>query len=67
MRVQCVLCDQIKQINKNSLQAKRLRNRRIQMYLCHTCDARISVKTIQRHQTGKFQLYKEKKQKNKFL
>ncbi|HLR74671.1 MAG TPA: YlaI family protein [Virgibacillus sp.] len=67
MRVQCVLCDQIEQIDEYSLRAKRLRNRRIQMYLCPTCDERISVKTIQRHQTGKFRLYEDRKQKSKFL
>ncbi|MDC3416521.1 YlaI family protein [Aquibacillus salsiterrae] len=57
MRVKCVLCDSIESINSNSLQAKRLRNRRIHMYLCPTCDERIEEKTKKRHATGNFKLY----------
>lgn len=67
MRIQCVLCDEIVEIDEDSLKAKRLRNRQIQIYLCETCDERISVKTIQRHETGKFRLYKEKRQKSKLI
>ncbi|MDC3412788.1 YlaI family protein [Aquibacillus sp. 3ASR75-11] len=61
MRVKCVICDTIENIEKNSLQAKRLRNRRIHMYLCNKCNNRIEKKTKERHATGNFRLYREKK------
>ncbi|RKQ37358.1 DUF2197 domain-containing protein [Oceanobacillus halophilus] len=64
MQVQCTLCDRIDSLEDNTLQAKRLRNRRIYMYLCRTCYERIDNKTKQRHATGKFQLYNEKKEKD---
>jgi len=67
MKVQCALCDQIEQIDKHSLKAKRLKNRRLELYLCQTCDERIRDKTIQRHQTGKFRLYREKMHNKKFI
>ncbi|MEC5422826.1 YlaI family protein [Virgibacillus sp. C22-A2] len=67
MQVKCVICDDIHSIEDYSLQAKRLRNRRIHMYLCETCYDRIGDKTKQRHATGKFQLYEEKKQPDDFI
>nr|WP_077622150.1 YlaI family protein [Sediminibacillus massiliensis] len=67
MRVKCVLCDTVEKIDSNSLQAKRLRNRRIHMYLCQTCDKRIEVNTKKRHETGNFKLYKKKKQSNSLI
>ncbi|MDL4841308.1 YlaI family protein [Aquibacillus rhizosphaerae] len=67
MRVKCVLCDSVDNINSNSPQAKRLRNRRIHIYMCPTCDERIGEKTKQRHATGKFRLHKEKKQENHLI
>lgn len=57
MQVQCILCDQVDNIDKNSLLAKRLLNRRIGTYLCTTCHHRIAEKTQKRHETGKFKLY----------
>ncbi|WP_284140941.1 MULTISPECIES: YlaI family protein [unclassified Virgibacillus] len=64
MQVKCVLCDQIEGIEDNSLQAKRLRNRKISMYLCATCDNRIKVSTLERHASGNFKLYQEEKEIN---
>src|SRR5699024_3379614 len=32
MKVQCALCEQIEQIDKHSLKAKRLKNRRLELY-----------------------------------
>lgn len=61
MKVKCVLCDTIEHIDQYSLQAKQLRNRSNKMYLCKACYTRIDEKTKQRHATGKFRLYKEKK------
>ena len=58
MRVKCVLCDKINQIDDESLIAKRLRNRPIHTYMCDVCNERISSKTEDRKRTGKFKLYK---------
>lgn len=63
MDVQCVICEKIEQIDENSVQAKKLLNRRISSYLCKECDERIAKKTNQRHKTGKFQLYSSNKKK----
>ncbi|MYL47813.1 YlaI family protein [Virgibacillus halodenitrificans] len=67
MQVKCSICDTVEAIEDDSLQAKRLRNRRIHMYLCQDCYERIEKKTYERHATGDFQLYKEKKKKNDFI
>ncbi|WP_188454523.1 YlaI family protein [Virgibacillus oceani] len=67
MQVKCVICDNIEDINDSSLQAKRLRNRRIHMYLCESCYQRIDDKTKARHASGNFRLYREKKKKNDLL
>lgn len=67
MQVKCTICDTVEGIDDYSLQAKRLRNRRINMYLCNECYERIGRKTMQRHATGKFQLYKEKKKNNDLI
>ena len=63
MQVKCTICDQIEGIDDYSLQAKRLRNRRVNLYLCEQCYNRIERKTKERHETGEFKLYKEKKKK----
>lgn len=60
MQVKCVLCEGIDGIDDYSLEAKRLKNRKISLYLCEKCHTRISKKTEQRHATGNFNLYKEK-------
>lgn len=67
MQVQCVICDNIEGIDEYSLQAKRLRNRRLHMYLCEECYDRIEHKTKKRHATGNFRLYEEKKKANEFI
>lgn len=56
MQAKCALCDQIDHIDDHTHQAKRLKNSRIQSYLCHACYERISKKTEERKQTGKFHL-----------
>lgn len=63
MKVQCVICDKVESIEDECLRAKRLRNRKLNMYLCEPCYERIDKKTKARHQTGNFHLYREKKQK----
>ncbi|TQS75693.1 DUF2197 domain-containing protein [Ornithinibacillus gellani] len=61
MQVKCVLCDKIESLDDDCPEAKRLRNRRINMYICADCYHRIEKRTNERHQTGNFHLYKEKK------
>ncbi|MEI3606763.1 YlaI family protein [Pseudogracilibacillus sp. SE30717A] len=60
MQVQCILCDKIESIEDSSLQAKRLLNRKVQSYLCKSCNDRITEKTKKRYDTGKFHLYSSK-------
>lgn len=64
MQVKCVICDHIEGLDDDSVRAKRLRNRRNQMYLCEKCYKRIEYKTLQRHATGNFHLYKKKKKED---
>ncbi|WP_173916600.1 YlaI family protein [Halobacillus sp. Marseille-Q1614] len=59
MRVKCVLCDSIENIDSFSLQAKRLRNRRITTYMCPSCNERIKEKTEKRLSTGNFRFNRE--------
>lgn len=67
MKVQCVLCDTVEEVEDDSLQAKRLRNRRIYMYLCSECYDRIGDKTRKRHATGSFRLYDTKKKQKDLI
>ncbi|WBX79685.1 YlaI family protein [Virgibacillus salarius] len=67
MQVKCTICDNIESIDDHSFEAKRLRNRRIHMYLCQLCYERIEHKTKQRHATEKFRLYTEKKASDDFI
>nr|WP_163970785.1 YlaI family protein [Oceanobacillus halotolerans] len=67
MKVKCVICDTIDTIEDFSLQAKRLRNRRVHMYLCQECNKRVGENTKKRHATGKFQLYEPKKHKEDLI
>lgn len=61
MQVKCVLCDSVEKISDDSIEAKRLKNHKKNLYLCEKCYTRISKKTEHRHATGNFHLYKEKK------
>lgn len=67
MEVKCTICDQVDDLNDDSFQAKRLRNRRTYMYLCPSCYERIKVNTEARHATGDFHLFKEIKNKEKYI
>ncbi|WLR53629.1 YlaI family protein [Mesobacillus subterraneus] len=64
MRVKCVLCDKIENINSDTLQAKRLRNRPIHTYMCEPCNERIADKTNNRIATGNFKLYRTQVKKD---
>ncbi|MCM3160349.1 MULTISPECIES: YlaI family protein [Bacillaceae] len=61
MRVKCVICDTVENIDDETLVAKRLRNRPIHTYMCNPCQNRITEKTNERIATGKFRLYQDKK------
>ncbi|SER97291.1 Uncharacterized protein YlaI [Gracilibacillus ureilyticus] len=67
MRVKCVICDGINRIDNDSPQAKKLRNRLIHTYMCPECNDRITVKTKERHKTGKFRLYRKDMVEDEFL
>lgn len=67
MHVKCTLCDNVEGIADYSLEAKRLRNRKTNLYLCKSCYDRIGNKTKERHSTGKFHLYKSREKKNSEL
>ncbi|MEN2766581.1 YlaI family protein [Ornithinibacillus xuwenensis] len=67
MQVKCVLCDIVETIEDYSLQAKRLRNRKINMYLCNSCNERIKDRTLQRISTGKFRFFEEKKNEDELI
>ncbi|KAB8138615.1 DUF2197 domain-containing protein [Gracilibacillus oryzae] len=67
MRVKCVICDGINRIYNDSPEAKKLRNRLIHTYMCPDCSERITKKTIDRHKTGKFKLYKKDMVEDEFL
>lgn len=62
MKVQCVMCDIIEELNDNSFAAKRLRNRPIHTYMCNECDQRIAKNTQKRVESGNFVLYQNKPQ-----
>lgn len=61
MKVQCVICDIIEEIEDDSPLAKMLRNRPIHTYMCDECHDRIAKRTMERLATGKFRLYRDKK------
>lgn len=58
MRVKCVICESINQLDDDSLSAKRLRNRPIHTYMCDLCRDRIAQKTEARIATGNFRFYR---------
>lgn len=57
MRAKCMICDRIDTLDDESPIAKRLRNRPIHTYLCDSCYERITVRTIERWETGKFRIH----------
>ena len=57
MRVKCVLCDSIENIDNDSPQAKKLRNRLNSTFMCHSCSERITQSTLKRHRNEIFKLF----------
>lgn len=66
MRVKCILCDKIENIEDFSPLAKRLRNRPIHTYMCEPCNKRIADRTQERMDTGKFTFHKKTKQEDEW-
>nr|WP_106783984.1 YlaI family protein [Lysinibacillus timonensis] len=58
MRVKCVICDTINNLDDDLPLSKRLRNRPIHTYMCTSCHDRIAEKTEERLATGKFRFYR---------
>ena len=58
MRVKCVICDSINQLDDDLPLAKKLRNRPIHTYMCDTCNTRIAANTERRLATGKFRFFR---------
>ncbi|MED4701481.1 YlaI family protein [Lysinibacillus capsici] len=58
MRVKCVICDTIHNLDDNLPLAKKLRNRPIHTYMCNICHDRISENTVARMETGNFRFYR---------
>ncbi|MFC4617211.1 YlaI family protein [Camelliibacillus cellulosilyticus] len=56
MQAKCALCETVENLDDNSSLAKRLRNRPIHTFLCDQCRERITDRTIQRWETGKFRI-----------
>lgn len=62
MRVQCVICDIIEELEDDTLQAKRLRNRPIHTHMCQDCYRRIEEKTKEHVASGNFHFYRSSRQ-----
>lgn len=53
MKVQCVICDKIEEIERDSFQGKKLRNHPLATHMCSACQERIAIHTEQRRLEGK--------------
>lgn len=62
MKVKCVLCDRFDELNEDTLEAKRLKNRPIHTYMCEDCTKRIAERTYERIATGNFKFYRSSSQ-----
>jgi uncharacterized protein YlaI len=60
MKVQCVICDHIEELDEDTPLAKKLKNRPIHTFMCDECHNRITEKTEARLATGKFKLFRSK-------
>lgn len=63
MKVKCVLCDSINDLDDKNPLAKKLRNRPIHTYMCEDCYERIDKRTKERWESG-FKPYRDTKQKD---
>lgn len=58
MRVKCVICDTVEQLDDDNPVAKKLRNRPIHTFMCDACKTRIADKTATRIATGNFRFFR---------
>ena len=58
MRVKCVICDTIHNLEDDLPLAKKLRNRPIHTFMCEECKTRVADNTVKRIATGKFKFYR---------
>ena len=58
MRVQCVVCDTIHELDDDLPLAKKLRNRPIHTFMCKDCEERIARNTEKRLATGQFKFFR---------
>lgn len=65
MRVKCVICDTINNLDDDLPLAKKLRNRPIHTYMCDTCHDRIKDHTLARIEMGNFRFYRTSPQMDK--
>ncbi len=59
MRVKCVICDALNNLDEELPLTKKLRNRPIHTYMCSLCNERIGKKTEERIASGKFRFYRD--------
>lgn len=59
MRVKCVICDAINNLDDELPLTKKLRNHPIHTYMCPSCNERIAQKTEERIATGKFRIFRD--------
>lgn len=58
MRVKCVICDTIHDLQDDLPLAKKLRNRPIHTFMCPSCSTRVTENTSKRIETGKFVFFR---------
>lgn len=52
MKVQCVICDKVEDIDADSVLGKKLRNHPLVTYMCLSCKERIAENTEKRRAEG---------------
>ncbi len=58
MRVQCVICDTINELDDDAPLAKKLRNRPIHTYMCNECYDRIAKNRMPESQQETFRFFR---------
>jgi uncharacterized protein YlaI len=53
MKVQCVICEKIEEIDTDSYLGKKLRNHPLKTYMCKSCHQRIAENTEKKRNEGK--------------
>lgn len=53
MKVQCVICEKVEEIDEDSYLGKKLRNHPLSTYMCNSCHQRVTENTEKRRMAGK--------------